>query len=64
MIKNSKLGLYLIILGEFLYFLYKFLSPNMTGNVGDFFSGLMLGISIGINLLGIIISVASLNKKD
>ncbi len=64
MIKNSKLGLYLIILGEFLYFLYEFLSPNMTGNVGDFFSGLMLGISIGINLLGIIISVASLNKKD
>lgn len=64
MIKNSKLGLYLIILGEFLYFLYKFLSPSMTGNVGDFLSGLMLGISIGINLLGIIISVASLNKKD
>ena len=45
MLKNLTLGLFLIILGNILYMCYIFFS-----------SGLLLGQSIGINLVGIIIS--------
>lgn len=59
--KQTKIGIILIILGEVLYFLQSYLSKNYT-NFNDFISGLLLGISIGLNLLGIIISVASISK--
>lgn len=61
--KQTKIGIILIILGEVLYFLQSYLSNNYT-NLNDFISGLLLGISIGLNLLGIIISVASISKNE
>lgn len=61
--KQTKIGILLIIVGEVLYFLQSYLSNNYT-NFNDFISGLLLGISIGLNLLGIIISVASISKNE
>ena len=61
--KQTKIGIILIILGEVLYFLQSYLSKNYT-NLNDFISRLLLGISIGLNLLGIIISVASISKNE
>lgn len=61
--KQTKIGIILIILGEVLYFLQSYLSKNYT-NLNDFISRLLLGSSIGLNLLGIIISVASISKNE
>lgn len=61
--KQTKIGILLIIVGEVLYFLQSYLNNNYT-NFNDFISGLLLGISIGLNLLGIIISVAAILKDN
>lgn len=61
--KQTKIGIILIIVGEVLYFLQSYLSNNYT-NINDFISRLLLGISIGLNLLGIIISVVSISKNE
>lgn len=61
--KQTKIGIILIIVGEVLYFLQSYLSKNYT-NFNDFISGLLLGVSVGLNLLGIIISVASISKNE
>lgn len=62
--KNVKTGLYLIILGNLLYVSYIFFGQNETSNLGDFASGLLLGLSISINLGGIILTAASLAKEE
>lgn len=62
--KNAKTGLYLIILGNLLYVSYIFFSQNETSNLGEFTSGLLLGLSISINLVGIILSAISLAKEQ
>lgn len=56
--KNLKLGLTLIILGNLLYLAYIYFTGNETSNFGDFSSGLLLGLSIGSNLVGIILTVS------
>lgn len=61
--KQTKIGVILIIVGEVLYFIQSYLSKNYT-NLNDFVSGLLLGVSVGLNLLGIIISVASISKNE
>ena len=61
--KNAKIGLYLIILGNLLYVSYIFFGKNETSNLGEFTSGLLLGLSISINLVGIILSAISLAKE-
>lgn len=62
--KNAKTGLYLIILGNLLYVSYIFFGQNETSNLGEFTSGLLLGLSISINLVGIILSAISLAKEQ
>ncbi|MCI6627374.1 MAG: hypothetical protein MSH29_03675 [Tenericutes bacterium] len=62
--KNAKIGLYLIILGNLLYISYIFFGQNETSNLGEFTSGLLLGLSISINLVGIILSAISLAKEQ
>ena len=61
--KNAKIGLYLIILGNLLYVSYIFFGQNETSNLGEFTSGLLLGLSITIKLVGIILSAISLAKE-
>lgn len=63
---KDKLGIVLIILGNILYISYIFFCNNETTTFGDFTSGVLLGLSIGINLIGIILIATyfSKNKKD
>ena len=62
--KNIKIGTTLIIIGNILYIIYIYFSKSESSNFGDFFNGLLLGLSIGINLIGIILTVASIAKND
>lgn len=62
--KNAKTGLYLIILGNLLYVSYIFFGQDEISNLGEFTSGLLLGLSISINLVGIILSAISLAKEQ
>lgn len=63
--KEVKTGILLIILGNILYLSYIFFASGEASTFGDFSSGLLLGLSIGCNLIGIILTVAytSKNKK-
>ncbi len=61
--KKEKLGLFLIILGNLLYLSYIYFSGNETTNFGQFTSGLLLGLSIGTNLIGIIITSMYISKN-
>ena len=63
---NNKLktGVSLVILGNLLYLSYVFFSKNEVSNFGEFSSCLLLGMSIGINIVGIIIICKSVNNKD
>ena len=49
-----KIGIFLIILGNILYLSYIFFTGNETSSFGEFTRGLLLGLSVGINLVGII----------
>ena len=52
-----KSGISLIILGNILYLSYIFFTGNETSSFGEFTNGLLLGISVGTNLVGIILSI-------
>lgn len=60
-----KIGLLLIVLGEILYFAFSYTEENNLTNFAEFTSGILLGISIGINLIGIIIVILGIcNYKE
>ena len=60
---KSKIGLSLIILGNVLYVLYLLFSQGVESSFGDFANGLLIGLSIGVNLVGIILTAMSLAEK-
>ena len=60
--KNLRLGLFLIILGNILYMCYIYFRGNESSSTIEFSSGLLLGLSIGINLMGIINSALYVKK--
>ena len=57
-----KIGTFLIVLGNLLYLAFTFFSGNETSNFGKFSSGLLLGLSIGCNFIGIIITILYISK--
>lgn len=59
-----KTGISLIILGNILYLAYIFFTGNETSSFGDFSRGLLLGLSIGTNLVGIILTIIYISKSD
>lgn len=61
--KKETYGIFLIILGNLLYLSYIFFSSKVSSNFGDFSSGVLLGLSIATNLVGIIATVRSMSKK-
>ena len=61
--KDLKNGLFLIILGNLLYFLSLYFGNIKSNSFGDFSSGILVGLSIGCNLLGIILIVAYMSKN-
>lgn len=60
---NDKIGFCLIILGNILYLSYIIFCNNESSNMGDFSSGILLGLSIGINLIGIIFLAIHLSNN-
>ena len=58
-----KAGTFLIVLGNLLYLAFTFFSENETSNFGKFSSGLLVGLSIGCNFIGIILLAAYISKK-
>jgi len=57
--KKSKVGIALIVLGNLLYLAHAYFSAgNEASNFSDFSSGLLIGLSIGCNLVGIILVAA------
>ena len=62
--RKLKTGTLLIILGNLLYLSYIYFYGNETIDFGNFSSGLILGLSIGCNLVGIILTVAYMSKNN
>lgn len=60
-----KTGLSLVVLGNICYILYIYFSKDSTTNLSDFLSGLILGLSVGTNIVGIttIAKYMGRNKK-
>ena len=59
MLKRLKTSLILIVLGEILSW---FLDLSSGSDFSEFTSGLLLGLSVGMKLIGIILLVISLVK--
>ena len=65
--KELKTDISLIILGNLLYLAYMYFSSGKSSPFWDFSSGFLVGLSIGCNLIGIILTVryiAKNNKND
>lgn len=62
--KKENYGIFLIVLGNLLYLSYIFFGSKVSSNFGEFSSGVLLGLSIGTNLVGIIATVRSMSKKE
>ena len=61
---KGKTGILLIILGNILYLAYTLFCGNEVTPFSEFSSGLLLGLSIGINLIGIILLVLYISKNE
>lgn len=61
--KGIKTGIFLIILGNLLYLAYIIFDRD-TSSFGEFSSGLLVGLSIACNLVGIILTVAYTSKNS
>ncbi len=62
MIKKLKLSAFLILLGEILYWLLGFLENTDNSFWQSFTTGVLLGLSVGINLVGIILLISNIAK--
>ena len=58
-----KIGIFLIILGNILYLSYILFTGNETSSFGEFTKGLLLGLSVGTNLVGIILLIIYVSKE-
>ena len=55
MLKKLKLSAILIILGELLSWTQNYFASDATSNFSEFTSGILLGLSVGMKLVGIIL---------
>lgn len=62
--KKLKIGTILIVLGNILYLLSMIFNGNEVSNFSEFSSGLLIGLSIGCNLIGIILTVSYMSKTN
>ena len=61
---KGKTGILMIISGNILYLAYIFFCSDEITPFSDFSSGLLLGLSVGINLVGIILLVLYISKNE
>ena len=52
------------MLGNILYMCYIYFCGNESSSLDEFSSGLLLGLSIGSNLVGIILMVMYMSKNN
>lgn len=64
MYEKGEKGIALIILGNILNLVHVCFSGSETSNFGKFSSGVLISLSIGCNLVGIILLVSNMSKKD
>lgn len=57
-------GILLIILGNLLYLSYIFFGNKISSSFSEFSSGVLLGPSIGTNLVGIIITSKNIAENS
>ena len=62
--KKENYGILLIILGNLLYLSYIFFGNKISSSFSEFSSGVLLGLSIGINLVGIIITSKNIAENS
>lgn len=62
--KGIRTGIFLIILGNLLYLAHIIFGGRDTSSFGEFSSGLLVGLSIACNLVGIILTVAYTSKNS
>ena len=55
MLKKLKLSAALIIIGELLSWALNYFASDATSNFSEFTSGILLGLSVGMKLIGIIL---------
>ena len=61
---KGKTGIWMIILGNVLYLAHTFLTSNEITPFGEFTSGILLGLSVGINLIGVILLAQYISKNE
>lgn len=61
--KEGKLGVFLIILGNLLYLSYIFFGNKVSSSFSEFSSGVLLGLSIATNLVGIILTAKNIAEN-
>ena len=54
----------MIVLGNRLYLASVVFGGNETSDFGDFSSGLLIGLSLGCNLIGIILAVKEIKSNE
>ena len=59
-----KTGTFLTVLGNLLYLAFTFFPGNKTSSFGELSSGLLVGLSIGCNFIGIILIVTYMSKNN
>lgn len=63
-LKSLKISAVLIILGNMLYWILEYFASNDVSSFSEFTSGLLLGLSVGINVVGILLLIYYIVKKD
>lgn len=61
---KGKNGIWMILLGNILYLSYIFFDNQEITSFGEFTSGLLLGLSIGINIIGIILFALYISENE
>lgn len=62
--KKENYGILLIILGNLLYLSYIFFGNKISSSFSEFSNGVLLGLSIGTNLVGIIITSKNIAENS
>lgn len=62
--KKIKTGITLIVLGNVLYVTKDFASNVLPSSFGDFIQGLLSGLGLGVNVVGLILVFMFLAKEE
>ena len=57
-------GIWLIVVGNILYLASVVFGCIVWSDFGDFSSGLLIGLSLGCNLIGIILAVKEIKSNE